>query len=312
MTEIASGKILHRALSKEASREVREVGGPALREVEDECTRVFERCSASARGTDEHIGLLFPFLQLAELLDSAEVSLAEASTVGASVILRAALESLLTVEWVGADASMRYGAAYVVTDIHRRIAGLEQFLPSGTRRKQREASMRADALGADIELPTLPDAQERIDGFRELLKEQHLAAAAEEYARRRKGGGKVEFFSLWDGPRGIEQLALKLNRGGQYDFLYRSWSRLVHSADVMRQLTSSEGSAAVQAFRSGEGLSDSYTFAIAFGLDGMRVVLGRYRPDELAKSYPEWYKVHISNALRRLSTAKASSGSPAS
>ena len=76
MTDIPARRLLDRYLSLEITKDVRGVAGPALREVIDECVRAFERCSSSARGTDENIGLLFPFLHLAELLDATEIALA--------------------------------------------------------------------------------------------------------------------------------------------------------------------------------------------------------------------------------------------
>lgn len=303
MAEIPASRILDRDVSLVATTTVRAVGRPALREVVDECIRVFQRCSSTARGTDEHIGQLFPLLQLAEHLDGAEIALDGASATAAGVLLRAAFESLLAVEWVAKDDSLRYGAAYVVCEIHRRIAGLQQFTPGNDRRRDAEEKMRSDAMGASIEFPTFSEAPGMIARLQTLLKAAHLSDASKAYDERRNKTKKVEWYSLWDGPTTLEQLALLLKRGGQYEFLYRGWSRAVHGNDVMRQLTSQDGAAAVRVFRDGDDIAKGYTFGIGFGLDAIRAVLGRYRPDELRSSYPTWYKTLISGPLQRLSGA---------
>ena len=212
MTESSTGKILARDLSLVASRAVRDVGRPALREVVEECTRVFLRCSNTGRGTDEHIGQLFPLLQLAEHLDGIEVLLDAASNASSTVLLRAAFESLLAVEWVAEEPSLRYGAAYVVSDIHRRIAGLEQFTPGNDRRRQAEDKKKGDTVGARIEFPTFTEAPAMIARLRELLKAAHLKEAAAEYALQRKRPNKIEWFAFWGGPRSVEQLATRLVR----------------------------------------------------------------------------------------------------
>jgi hypothetical protein len=300
MTEIPATKILDRDLSLQITREIRDEAGPALREAVDESVRVFERCSASAQGTDEHIGILFPFLHLAEIIDAVELCLQGGSSAGAGILLRAAFESLLTVEWITKEGVEKYGAAYVVADIHRRIAGLEQYSQDGARRAQLEAAMKADSLGGDIEIPVMSNAEDKIAGLRQVLEAPHLLDAAAEYEKARGARASIKFFALWGGPRSVEQLARKLGRAGQYEILYRGWSRMVHGVDVMRQLRGVDGAAAVQPFRSGEGFKDAYTFALAFCLDAMRAVLTVYRPDELSSSYPQWYKRHISPVMKRL------------
>jgi hypothetical protein len=301
MPEIPASKILDRDISLAATSAVRAAGRPALREVVDECIRVFQRCSNTARGTDEHIGQLFPLLQLAEHLDGVEIALDGASATAAGVLLRAAFESLLTVEWVAKDKPLRYGAAYVVAEIHRRIAGLEQFTPGTDRRKQAEEKMRSDALGATVDFPTFAEAPNMIVRLQKLLKAKHIAEAAAAYDTDRKKSNKVEWYSLWGGPKTIEQLATRLERGAQYEFLYRGWSRSVHGTDLMRQLTSQDDAAAVRVFRDGSELAKGYTFGLAFGLDAIKAILGRYRPDELNSSYKTWYNTLISKPLQRLS-----------
>src|SRR5690349_6226356 len=109
-------KLLDRELSLAITSEIRRVGRRALREVIDEGLDVFERCSASAEGKDENIAVLFPFLHILEMLDGAEVLLDGAVAFPTSTVLRAAFESLLTVEWVTKDItkeeSRRRGSAF--------------------------------------------------------------------------------------------------------------------------------------------------------------------------------------------------------
>ena len=302
-TKVPATKILDRELSRAITREVCRVAAPALREVVDEGIRVFQRCSATARGTDEHIGLLFPFLQLTELLDGTDVLLEGGAVVPARLVLRGAFEALLTVEWVARDHPLRYGAAYVVVDIHQRIAGCEQYSQAHPRRDQLLAAIRSDEFGGHVKIPTIKNAAEKAAAYRALLDAPHLRDAATEYERTRKKLSNPPFYSLWDGPRNIEQLAHRLARAGHYEILYRSWSRTAHAEDVMRQLGEVEGEAAVRPFRSGEGLSTAYTFALSFGLAAIRSVLGFYRPEELKTSFAIWYKKQISGPFKRVSAA---------
>jgi hypothetical protein len=293
--EIPAAKILDRDLSLSISKEMRAIGAPLLREVIDEGIRVFERCSVTARGADENAGLLFPYLHLFELLDSLEVAL-DGAAAGA-VLLRASFEALLTVEWVASEPSLRYGAAYVVVDLHRRIRGWERFVQGHDRQKTLKATFEKDRFGQHITLPVEQDAEKRIVGLRSLLAKPHLQEAEAEYQRLKN----PPFYALWGGPRNLEQLALRLNRGGQYEFLYRLWSATAHSEDLQRQLGSRDGSAAVRPFRNGESLKEGYNFGVGFGLEAMRCLLRHYRPTELDAWFSPWYNRSISERYLALS-----------
>lgn len=302
MPEIPATRILDRELSLQITKEIRDAAGPALREAVDECIRVFERCAVSARGTDEHIGLLFPLLQLAETIDAVELVLQGASAVGAGVLLRSAFETLLTIEWVAKRGVEKYGAAYVVADIHRRLVGLEQYKKEGQRRDQLQAALKADKLPSAIVVPVIGDAEQQTVGLRQLLEAPHLKDASMEYERARGTKTTIDFYALWEGPRTVEQLARRLGRSGQYEVLYRWWSLTVHGVDLKRQLRIADGTAGVQPLRSGEGLKDTYSFALYFCLEGMRAVLGYYRPDELTSSFSRWHEMHMQSVVRRLGT----------
>ncbi len=299
---VAAEKILDRDISAAITRDVREVGRTLLREVVDEGIRVFERCSKSATGRDENIGLLFPFLQLIELLDGAEVVLDGSSVVGSNPILRAAFEALLTIEWVARDSDLHYGAAYVVCDLHRRIASHQQYAEGHEKRRQLLTALEADDFVVPITIPVLPDAAPKIAGLEALLKAPHLAPAETEYqaTRTKMRGGSPRFHALWAGPGNIEQLAAKLGRAGYYQILYRQWSLTGHADDVLRQLTHLDGAAALRPFRNGDGLGAAYVHASQFGVFGIRALLKFYRKEELGNSFQAWYKSHIRNSLRRL------------
>jgi hypothetical protein len=126
--------------------------------------------------------------------------------------------------------------------------GVGTVRPGARPPKTLKATFEKDRFGQHITLPVEQDAEKRIVGLRSLLAKPHLQEAEAEYQRLKN----PPFYALWGGPRNLEQLALRLNRGGQYEFLYRLWSATAHSEDLQRQLGSRDGSAAVmRGFRRG-------------------------------------------------------------
>lgn len=285
------GKILDRDLSLAITSDVRRVAGASLQAVVDEGIAVFERCSVTARGADEQIGILFPYLNTIELLDGVDIALAGASVVAAQIGLRAVFEGLLAVEYVLQDNTQQRAAAYVVAEIHKRIAAVDRYDATTQRGKQFAATIAKDMHGAEIQIPVSADSEEKRSGYRELLAAPHLITAADEYERTRKAMRKVPpFYSLWSGPRDLEQLANAVRRAGQYDVMYRQWSSIAHGTDLSRQLRSADGEPAVSRFRSGESMNATYMTAITLGLNAITAIVTHYRPAELPTLFGRWYR----------------------
>jgi hypothetical protein len=288
-----SGKLLERDLSLAATKQIREVAGASLREVVDEGLAVFQRCSVTARGKDEQLGILFPFLHLIELLDGAETLLDSACVVPAHPVLRSAFESLLTLEYVTEEAERR-AAAYVVAEIHRRLQNLDRHDPTSQLGREYAASLARDRHAPVVSIPGIRDISARRAGLQSLLQEPHLAEASQEYERTRKAmKRRPAFYSLWDGPPNIERLAEHLGRSGHYDILYRDWSDTAHSVNLSRQLRSSGDLPAIARLRSGEGLTSAYAHAIGFGVQAINRILSHYRPQELRDFWDRWYRNRV-------------------
>lgn len=310
--EIPTEKLLDRDLSRTAVESYRKHAAPALAAVVDYGVAAFERCSASAKGSDENMGVLFPALHVFEMLDGVEILLREGAVVPARPLLRSAFEAKLMVEYVTEDQSPERGAAYVVEEIHRRIKSLERFDPTTGAGKNFQAEFAGDRTGAAISIPVVQDIAQQIAGLQKLLVKPHLQGAAAEYEALKKKGRVPPFYGFWGGPRTIEQLARHLKRGAQYQILYRTWSRTTHGLDLERQLTGKDGQAAVTVFRDPSDIAGAYSLAISFGLETIRAILSHYRPDELAgASYARWYASTVRPAYMALST-KPSGGSSVS
>lgn len=302
---IDTEKILAREISRTAARSYTEQAAPVLAKVVDEGVAVFERCSSTATGGDENLGILFPALHVFELIDGVEILLRDAAVIPAHVLLRAAFETKLSVEYVTERDTKRRGAAYVVADIHRRIQNWQQWDPNTQHGKQLRAEMRKDRHGREIEIPTETESVGKVEGLKSLIGKGHLREAAEEYERVRKRAGKhPPFHALWSGPGGIQDLARHLERGGQYEILYRKWSNTSHGVDLQRQLTHNEGIAAVRPFRDPSEIASAYLFAMTFGLEAIRALLRCYRPAEIDNgTYSRWYVREIRAAYQALGRA---------
>jgi len=300
--------LLDRDLSLAASADVRAAAAPVLREVIDFGLAAFQRCSATAEGHDTPMGVLFPFLHVFEMLDGVEIQLDKAAPIPATTTLRAAFEALLAMDWVAKEDSERRGAAYVVAEVHRRLARMERYDFTTERGKQLRAVLDSDELGKGLEFPEIPEGEKDREELRSLLDEPHLKTAAGEYDRTKQVMNRTpEFYALWGGPRDLESLARKLGRSAYYEILYRSWSGTAHANDLTRQLRHVDGQAAIARLRDGSELVATYAHAIHIGLQAIEVGLNKYRYDEL-KSFWTWYRSVVSPVYRRLTPKPSNVG----
>jgi hypothetical protein len=292
------GKFLERDLSLAITSETRAVGRRVLREVIDEGLGIFARCSKTAQGEEENVAVLFPFLHLLEMLDGAEVLLDGAAINPAYPVLRAAFESLLSVEWVTKDISLdeshRRCRAFVVVDIHRRVQLINRYDAAHPDHVQFAAALRNDEVGSKIVIPNVRESSSRRAGLEAMLQSPSLREAAAEYeaTRARLNRRWPPYYACWGGPTSLEQLARHLGRGGQYEVLYRHWARESHGDVLNRQLTTIDGETAIHRFRSGT-LDATYSLALTIGLAATRTVLGRYRYEELEGPYRRWYESKV-------------------
>lgn len=281
--------ILDRDLSKAWVRDRIDQASPMIQEVVNHGVAAFMRCSKTARGGNEHLAILMPYLHLLEMVDGVQILLAEAAPVPAQLQLRSAFEALLTIEYITETDTMRRAYAYLVGDVRDRIATYRRMDPKTPEGKQMHARIDADESARDMRKPDIPDLDSRIENLETMLKKPHWKEAYGEFrALQRRLKRRPSWHQLYGGPENIELLAVHLKRGGQYEILYRRWSKTAHAADaVQRILTKGErGGAAIRRVRDPSEFDTIVTLAVTFALAATRRILSFYRPGE---KWEQWY-----------------------
>ena len=292
--------LLDRDTSIAQTHSIRALGGPILRRVVDEAVGIFQRCSETATGGDENLGILMPFHHAIEMLDGVEVLLDNSCVVASHPALRSAFEASWALRYVLADEDYirQRSLSYVVGDTYERIYWYEEHDPRSNRGKQFLADMDLEK-GSDFPMPDVADAEP----LEEMLVREPFAPIAAEYERiAAETSGRVKWYSLFGGPRSVKDLARQIGELDNYLILYRLLSKTVHATDMSRQLTKTHDGAApaVSVIRSPIGTSHTYVWSINIGVEVSKKVLEHYRAGELPR-FAKWYLEEVSPIAEQLS-----------
>jgi hypothetical protein len=162
----------------------------------------------------------------------------------ASLPLRSLFEVSIGFQFMQCEPvhAVRKAYSYLICALHKRIYDLERHVPGTDRNKNFSASLRGDALMSKVSVSAkLGAIESELQKLREIAAGESYAVYKGEYNRtKKKASGAVEWYSLFDGPRNIYELAKVVNASAQYEVFYRYWSTVAHGADVVKEIVDAQ------------------------------------------------------------------------
>jgi hypothetical protein len=176
------------------------------------------------------------------------------------------------------EDTQRRGLAYHVAHAHRRIKLYRSMDPSEQAGKELGNRMKNDPVASDMKLPTF-EYQKLILNLENMLRRPEYLPIEQEWQRMTScKKGKLNWFSLFEGPANIESLANRLGLGMFYEFLYRNWSNTIHAANCMEFIAkNSEASGnAIRPLRHPEGLEQVIVIGVGMCRNLWKTLLDGY------------------------------------
>jgi hypothetical protein len=274
-----------------------------LVEVVNQGAAVFARCRGSAKGeVNEDVAPLYLYLHIVEMLDGVQVLVSQSCPLPAASILRSAFEAMISLLYILAADSKRRALAWLYQYARNRSNTYDQLDASSQRGAPLRAAIEKEEVG--ISLPPAEDVLRVAAPVREFLERPDLAEVKAEFAacKERRGGREPRWYELFDGPRSLEQLAAKVDKGTIYQILYRHWSGVAHAHDISRFITSTpSGEPAIRPLRDPLDVPQVASLGASLFLDASRSLIAHYRPGE--DFFTKWYLEEIAAAYISLSNA---------
>jgi hypothetical protein len=292
--------ILYRDLSKAQARPVIGLASDVLQELVNFASNALVRCATSTKGQEnEDLAVLSLYRHIMEMTDGVEVLISQSSVIPAVPLIRSSFEGLISMEYIVEDSAqyVMRSLAWLVDYVHQRLDLYESLDPSTSRGQESRRALNQDKTLKRI--PALPHdtVSQAIGNLQNLLAKPQLAAIDQDFGRL---SGQSKWYRLHGGPNNIRELAQRVGRAAQYDFLYRYWSRVSHAHDFAPFIARTPGGqGAIRGIRDPSDLNNVASLAASFLLGATRILIGKFRPGEDIRT---WYKREVRSGYLQLFT----------
>jgi hypothetical protein len=189
----------------------------------------------------------------------------------------------------------REGLAWIIRNILDQIEFGERHSKEHAKGKDFFETLKREGFEGfeNISLRTPEIPKDYIENLKNSLEKPGYADIYREYKRSENNRRRVEWYSLYDGPTNIRDLAEYLKQRTVYDSLYRSWSKQTHaaSADHLSMLME-DGQNVLGPIRYPINIAHVTNFALGILLQSDIVMINRFLSGDL-KSFSKWYRAEI-------------------
>ncbi len=289
-------------LDRQVMESLRPVVGAAAG-VLDECvnygTHLVVKCDqgATQRGHMEAVVLLG--LHVVEVVDAVAILTRHSCVSPTKNLLRSQMEAMFGIEYIAQGDSERKAIQYIVAHAHFRIDWYKKLDPTVETGKHLKARIRKDSSLHDLDIVGL-DTTAYIANLENMLARPEYAATEAEWQRMRQvRGGQIWWYSLFDGPKRVEELATAVGDHAWYELLYRFYSGEVHATNAIESLHGTHGvEGAYQPLRYPTDLPAVARIAVSMALRTYRKLIDMLCPGE-RQHYAAWYRNEVEPILKR-------------
>ena len=292
--------LLNRDLS--AIKPLVDLTSPVLQEAINYATTAYQRSFNSEKGkTDEAYPPLANYLHIIQLTDSVEILVSNGCGPPAELLLRSIFEAILSLEYLLESDTARRGIAWTVKNMVDRIESVRCMIPESKKGKELHSAFINEGFADLIQPPKPVGLDKEINHLENELKTPKLNYVYLEYLKCVNPKNKYpEWYSLYNGPYNLRELAKHLNKESTYLTLYSTWSKMAHFNDAAHLTVNLGGEGSVLGpIRNPQNLIHIGATALSRLIDATIIVTKHFTPYYM-NNFIKWYGKEIREKHVRL------------
>lgn len=244
------------------------------------------------REGDENMPPLLFLRNILELGDAISILIKNSSIDPCKSLLRSLLENTFGLEYMLKQDWERRALSYIIWNTHKSLTLFEKLDSSSQGGIQFKKEIEKDKLveSADFifDNPDLIQAKKNAQSLLTTLKYAPIEAEYQSTILKKKN---PEWYTLFEGPNNVEQLAKHLNMHASYEVFYRGFSGNVHATNVFERklIPNGDGTTAIVQIRYPED-AQSVTQNLISILMIAFLSFYKSRIPEKNKDFQDWYQ----------------------
>lgn len=195
-------------------------------------------------GEDEILpGALF-LRNFIEELDAISILMRRCAIDSCKSLLRTVIENFLYIEYICQSDMYNRSMSYLIWNTFNQINNLNQYIPETEKGEEFLKNCQKDRFLKNHKVFEIDKIKEFINVNKRFLEiDKYVSVKNEYYRTKNKLKNSPNWYSLYDGPRNLKELATRVGFPALYEVYYRNYSFSTHGNDIIqgRITISSEG-----------------------------------------------------------------------
>jgi hypothetical protein len=186
------------------------------------------------KGGDENLPILLFLRNYLEQIDACSILVNSASSEPVHILLRIALENFFYIEYLLESDFEKRSLCFLVYNAYKTQSFYEKVDGKSSSYLDLVNIYERDKILSKFKPIILPDIDQQKKNSLEFLNLPKYKDISKEYQRKSKKRKRPEWYSLYNGPNNIKELADHLKYPAFYKILYQSLSASTHGTNIIQ------------------------------------------------------------------------------
>jgi hypothetical protein len=207
-------------------------------------------------------------------------------------VLRCILEYNACLKYLLAEDTQNRALAYQVCYAIEKLKLYKKYDTNTGEGKAFKQLWQKDEIAKRLPFPD-SDSVENSKFLLKMLDREPFLSIKKEYNRTKKHiNRRPEWYSLWSGPKNIQELFFFLEMPVTYEVYYRQWSGNIHPVGAFRNIAQNQAGGGIAFLGNPENIPDLCQLGINFVIDVLQTIYNTILKNE-KKAFIEFYKNQV-------------------